>query len=147
MVLVAFGAWIGIEGSDTLWERAEVVVAIAASVYFVIVGPVHMYIVIRPAGGRWRDVWYVYALPLAMSAVVIGAVTAAAGLIPDIPGRDVVRLMAIVGGGVLIYPLVLRWVVRDAYDDLVHRLGRLHPAIRRRLGAKRQVAGPEEPEV
>ena len=139
MILVTVGAWNGVEHSDNLWDRAEIVVALAASIYFAIIGPMHMYIVIRPAGGRWYDVWYVYALPMAMSAVVIGAVTAASSLIPEIPGRDVVRLVAISGGSVLVYPLMLRQLAPDAYHDLVHRLGRLHPAIQQRLGVKSQM--------
>ena len=45
----------------------------------------------------------------------------------------VLRIVVIIGASLVLYPLTLRRLIPDAYDDLTHRLGRLHPAVRRWL--------------
>ncbi len=136
MALVTTAAWLGHEDGESFWTRADILVAISASIYFVVVGPVHMYIAIRPAGGTWRDVWHVFAAPLAVSAGVVGTAAGLSSLIPPITGREVIRIVVILGISAALYPWVVRKCLPAAYDDLVQRLGRLMPGIQRRLGRK-----------
>lgn len=77
--------------------------SIAASLFFGLLGPVHMYVAIRPLGGTAADVFRVYAVPVATGAAGAAAAWATARMIPPhTPWREVVQLAAIglVGLGV-----------------------------------------------
>ena len=118
-------------------------VAIAASIYFAIEGPVNQYVAIRAVGGGWRDVWRVHAVPLCLGAAAVGLAVGAAFLIPA-PSTlyHWVRLGVIwvLSGG--LYIAGLRWLAPDLWRTLVARL----QSLRSRSSASVPVPSPSQGE-
>ena len=54
--LVTVGALVGRPGAANLWWRPATTVGIAVAFYFALIGPIFLYIAIRPSGGTWRDI-------------------------------------------------------------------------------------------
>lgn len=70
-------------------------VALAATAYFALEGPLNLFLAIRPAGGKWRDVGGVYAPPLLAAALAAGLAVFLAGKLPAMPARHWVRAAVI----------------------------------------------------
>jgi lipopolysaccharide exporter len=147
--LVALGAWMGnhlpaervgqfpaplryLVGTDL---PAAVLVALAVMVYFTVIGPIFMYVAIRPGGGRWRDVWDVYAPPAAASAIAIGVAAILGRLIPRFTdargmetGYQAVRVIVITAWALVLYVPLVRYFAPDTFNDLVQRVATLRGA-------------------
>ncbi len=100
-------------------------VATGVAVSYAVIGPLDLYVTTCAAGGRWRDVWRVYAGPMAVGLVSIAGSLALAGLIPQMPGRDWVAMALVVGMSSLVYVLVIRKVAPEPWQELVSRLREL----------------------
>src|SRR5262249_55336521 len=100
-------------------------VAIAASAYFAILGPVHMYVAIRPGGGRWRDVLDVYAVPVCASAAALAPAMWLMEQIPAGPVQQWLRIgtVPLVTGS--IYVILVRLVAHERLRELFVRLGHI----------------------
>jgi PST family polysaccharide transporter len=152
--LVALGAWLGnhlpaqrVEQFPALLRYllgtelpAAVLVALAVTVYFTIIGPIFMYVAIRPAGGRWRDVWGVYAPPAAASAIAIGCAAVAGRLIPRFAdargmetGYQALRIVVITAWAFVLYVPLIRYFAPETFNDLLQRIATLR-------GSRRAVA-------
>jgi hypothetical protein len=64
---------------------AAVRLAQVVAIYFVLEGPIAMYVAVSRAGAAWRDVWNVYFIPVLLSAIACGA---AAAIIRFLPGQS-----------------------------------------------------------
>ncbi len=103
-------------------------VAVGAAVSYAVIGPLDLYVTTRVAGGRWRDVWRIYAWPMAVGLLSVAGSLALASLIPEMPSRDWIALAFVAGISPLVYVLVIRKVAPEPWQELVSRL--------------REVAGP-----
>jgi PST family polysaccharide transporter len=96
-------------------------VAVAVALFMAVTGPVEMYVAILPGGGRWRDVWKVFAAPLALGAAAVGAAWLVGNALPAMPGRDWTLLVLIpLISGALYVPLI-RWAAPEDGHDLTER--------------------------
>jgi O-antigen/teichoic acid export membrane protein len=73
LAAVAVGAKVG----------AAVSVSVAVALIFSCIGPVGLYLALRPGGGRFRDVLSVYIRPLAVSVCALAACLAVERLFPN----------------------------------------------------------------
>jgi O-antigen/teichoic acid export membrane protein len=96
-------------------------VAVGASIYFAILGPVHMYVAIAPAGGSWRDVWNVYAVPVAASAAALAPSMWLADQVPPMAGRNWARMAVVTGGTGLLYLTLVRAFAPVLLEELFQR--------------------------
>jgi hypothetical protein len=147
--LVALGAWFGQHLPPERVEQfprmiqyfigkelpAAVLVALAVMIYFTVIGPIFLYVAIRPGGGRWRDVWRVYASPFAASAIAIGVAVAFGRLIPRFSdsrgvetGYQAVRLVVIAAWSVALYIPLIRYLAPQTFADLLQRISSLRGA-------------------
>ena len=55
---------LGDVNAASLWLRPATTVGIAVAVYFALIGPIFLYVAIRPSGGTWSDIGRVYAAPM-----------------------------------------------------------------------------------
>jgi len=106
-------------------------VGVAVCVFYFIFGPIGLYTAIRPAGGTWRDVAHVYALPVALGAL---ATLVAVGTVHLIGFNQRGALLhavtlAIVAGG-----LYTAGAVRWAGDDVRLLWAHLRPLACRAMG-------------
>jgi O-antigen/teichoic acid export membrane protein len=104
-------------------STAAVRVAIAVAIYFALEGPIAMYVAIKYAGGGWRDVWNVYAIPVLLSAI---ACAAAAGAIRFLPAQtrvdNLVRMMAAALIAAAIYLPLIRLLAPQTWVTLTSRV-------------------------
>jgi len=102
-------------------QNAGLTVAVAVAVSMLIFGPLHVYIAIRPAGGRWRDVLGVYAAPGVSGIIAVGLAWALSLLIPAEPGRNLGQMarvvVTVVAAGALYLPLIRR-TAPGAWNEL-----------------------------
>ncbi len=113
--MVAFGGWIG----------QEVAVACMVVVYLTITIPTHMYIAIRPGGGRWRDIWDVFSKPIMIGGLTVGMVTLAGSFWPKTPIGQIMKILFITGISSMIYIIVMRQLAQEDWDVMVKRCQRL----------------------
>lgn len=120
--------FIGMVAGASFWSKgieAAVNVAAAVMLYFMLVGPVFMYVAIRPGGGRWGDVWRVYLAPLAAGA---GAVAGAALIGRQVPMmehtslRQVIRIVLILVLSAAFYVPLIRWMAWEPWRELQGRI-------------------------
>lgn len=114
----------------------QVSVAIGVASYNIVVGLVHMYVAIRTTGGRWRDIWGVFAAPLSVGVVAVGSAVVVADLLPPMPGRPWVRIGVTMLWGGSLYLLFIRWVAADSCEELRQRF--------RLFGVRKRSAQVEE---
>jgi hypothetical protein len=84
--------------------------AIGVFVFSVLIGPVGVYLAISYGGGRWRDVWNIYAKPVIASAVSIMIGWLVSWAIPPLPLFEWWRMTTIVVVGLGTY-LAATWIV------------------------------------
>jgi O-antigen/teichoic acid export membrane protein len=133
LTLVTIGALLGRDHADSpnLWIRPATTVGIAVALYFALIGPVFLYVAIRPSGGTWRDIARVYVAPMVASALAISAAMFLGDLVPagQIRGHkwaQAVRLTVICAWFAVIYVPLIRWLAPDAYRALLQRLTGLY---------------------
>lgn len=100
-------------------------VAVGASIYFGILGPVHMYVAIRPGGGRWRDVWNVYAAPVAASIAAIAPSMWISEFVPEGPAQQWIRMAVIGFSSGALYLLLTRILAPAPLEELFRRFNRM----------------------
>jgi len=142
LTLVTVGAMAGRPGAANLWWRPATTVGIAVAFYFALIGPVFLYIAIRPSGGTWRDIARVYVAPMLVSTFAIAAAMLAGMLVPEkqIRGHrwgQAVRLTVILAWFVAIYVPLIRLVMPEDWRSLMRRVGMLY---RSRRGMPEPVA-------
>ena len=125
--LVTLGALSGNVHATSLWLRPATTVGIAVAIYFALIGPIFLYIAIYPSGGKWGDIWRVYAAPMITSVVASASAMAIGYLIPieQIHSRrwgQAVRLTVITAWFVAAYIPLIRLVAPDAWRALLQRL-------------------------
>jgi O-antigen/teichoic acid export membrane protein len=103
-------------------------VAAAVMGYFAIIGPIFLYVAIRPGGGKWRDVWRVYFGPTVASVVAIGVGVGFGRWIQAMPmksdaARQVLRIVVITLWSIVLYIPLIRIMAPQAFKDLLARLG------------------------
>ncbi|HEV8607782.1 MAG TPA: oligosaccharide flippase family protein [Tepidisphaeraceae bacterium] len=104
-------------------STAAVRVAQVVALYFVLEGPIAMYVAIRHAGGAWRDVWKVYAFPVLLSAVACGAAAGAIRLLPAQTRVDhLVRMIAAALIAGAIYLPMIRLLAPQTWATLTSRV-------------------------
>jgi PST family polysaccharide transporter len=144
--LVALGAWFGQHLPPDRVQQlprflqyflgeelpAAVLVALAVMIYFAAIGPIFLYVAIRPGGGRWRDVWRVYAPPAAAGVISIGIGVLFGRLIPRFSdargvqsGYQAVRILVISAWAVAVYVPLIRTFAPDSFNELLQRISSL----------------------
>ena len=129
--LVTVGALLGRADSPNVWLRPATTVGIAVAFYFAVIGPIFLYVAIHPSGGRWGDIWRVYAAPMVASALAIAAAMLLGSLVPidRIRGHrwaQAVRLTVIVAWFCVMYVPLIRWIAPDAWRGLMARMSGLY---------------------
>ncbi|MBL0927130.1 MAG: oligosaccharide flippase family protein [Phycisphaerales bacterium] len=124
--------------------------AIAASValFFAVFVPAGFYVAIRPMGGRWADVAWVYVLPLVLSVAAVAVPWYLSGFIPEgMPLRPWFQIGFIGAWSSVAYIALLRVAAPEDWHEILHRLtpmlpGRVRGLVRSRLSRARFV--PDE---
>jgi hypothetical protein len=125
--LVIVGALLGTPGHPNHWLRPASTVGLAVAFYFALIGPIFLYVAIRPSGGTWGDILRVYAAPMLISA---GSVAIAMGLGSFVPVERVrghrwgqaLKLAVIIVWFVLAYVPLIRLAAPRSWEALVQRL-------------------------
>lgn len=105
------------EGAAAVW------VAFAVAVFFAVEGPAYMYLSVRRAGARRRDVALVYALPTLLAATAGMLSISIARVLPTAPGRVGAAIEAAVlcGAFTIAYGAGVRLVLPATWSDLIGR--------------------------
>ncbi len=124
--LVWLGAWLGKFVPQTHLPAARYVAG-AVMVYFTLIGPVFLWIAIRPGGGKWRDVWRVYFAPMAASLIAVGVAVGFGRMIQSMPMsndrvRQLLRIVAILLWSTVLYIPLIRMMAPVAFKELLERL-------------------------
>jgi O-antigen/teichoic acid export membrane protein len=127
LTLVTVGALMGNEKAKNFWLQPATTVGIAVAFYFAVIGPIFLFIAIRPSGGRWRDIWRVYAAPMIASTLAVAAAMYIGMLVPAdrIRGHrwaQAVRLTVIVAWFCVLYVPLIRLIAPDAWRGLTARI-------------------------
>jgi PST family polysaccharide transporter len=137
LALVTIGALVGKPGAASLWLRPATTVGIAVAFYFALIGPIFLYVAIRPSGGTWRDIGRVYAAPMIVSAVSIAIAMFAGSMVPEqqIRGHrwgQTVRFTVVLAWFVAIYIPLIRYAAPDDWRALMRRVAGLYKGRRGR---------------
>ncbi|MHC4986303.1 MAG: oligosaccharide flippase family protein [Planctomycetota bacterium] len=97
-------------------------VAVGVALFMVVSGPVHMYIAVRSGGGRWRQLWTVFAAPGWIGVTAVGAAWLAGNQLPEMPHRDWALLVLIPLLSAAVYVPLIRWAAPVDFGDLQERL-------------------------
>jgi PST family polysaccharide transporter len=124
--LVWLGAWLGKFAPQTHLPAARYVAG-AVMVYFTLIGPIFLWIAIRPGGGKWRDVWRVYFAPMAASLIAVGVAVGFGRMIQSMPMsndrvRQLLRIVAILLWSTVLYIPLIRMMAPVAFKELLERL-------------------------
>lgn len=85
-------------------------VAIAESIYFVLMSPVHLYAAIVPGGKSWKPILQIYLPPLVGSIAALLPGWAIAYTIPHVAGQHLIRFGVALAIGGPLYFLIMRRV-------------------------------------
>jgi hypothetical protein len=129
LTLVLIGAWSSVYCA-----------AIAVLVYSIFIGPTGVYLAIRVGGGRWRDVWDIYSLPMLASAAAVGAGWLVSRTIPDIPAVLWWRMATIGGVGGGLYCAIVWWFAPDQVKEFRSRTSGMIMRVRNRRGGDKKAA-------
>jgi O-antigen/teichoic acid export membrane protein len=99
-----------------------VAVAAGAAIFMIGFGPISMYASIKAGGKGFRQVLDVYAVPVGIGGLACAAGAGVAWGLPDLPGRDYVRVAVTTAIAGIIYLPLMRWLAADAWCDLVARV-------------------------
>jgi PST family polysaccharide transporter len=123
---IAFVAVTAVAAAGASDATAAAWVALAVAGFFAVEGPGYALAAIRPAGGTWRDVTGIYAVPLGLAAAAAAAGWLVGRLLPAAGGRGVAAVqMAVVGGTFAAVYVAGVWLIAPpALHDLLGRLGR-----------------------
>jgi PST family polysaccharide transporter len=91
----------------------SVVVAIGVAIYCAIIGPICLYVAIRPVGGMWRDIWPIYLRPVATSLLAIFVGMAVGHPLPHTPLGNWGKLLLVPTVSVMAY-LPMAWLTAPA---------------------------------
>jgi O-antigen/teichoic acid export membrane protein len=131
LTLVTIGAKFGKPYDPNPWLRPATTVGIAVACYFAIIGPIFLYIAIRPSGGTWRDIYHVYAAPMFASALAVAGAMLIGAFIPvdRIRGHrwaQTVRLTVVLTWFLVTYVPLIRLVAPEAWRALLQRIVSLY---------------------
>ena len=102
-------------------------VAVAVTLFYVVLGMFHLWIITRHGGGRWVDGLRIYGPPMLAAALALGPAWWLAQQIPAVPGRDGYRLLVLTLVGLPLYVLLIRRFAPAGYAELRHRIGQVRP--------------------
>jgi lipopolysaccharide exporter len=108
-------------------QTAGLIVAVAVAFSFLVFGPLHVYVAIRPAGGRGRDVLGVYAAPVLSGVIAVGVGWALSRLVPAEPGRNLGQIARVAVAAlttVVLYLPLIRSTAPGAWDELKRQVVR-----------------------
>ena len=131
LALVTAGALVGDPKAASLWLRPATTVGIAVAFYFALIGPIFLYVAIRPSGGTWRDIFRVYAAPMLVSIAAIAIAMAAGAMVPEkqIRGHrwgQAVRFTVVLTWFVAIYIPLIRYAAPNDWRALMRRVAGLY---------------------
>jgi PST family polysaccharide transporter len=137
LMMVFVGSWLGkleiqhyqATGNTAAASLLPAARNVAAAVmgYFTIIGPIFLYIAIRPGGGKWGDIWRVYFAPTVASVIAIGIAIGFGRWIQAMPMkndavRQVLRIMVITLWSIVLYIPIIRIMAPAAFKELLTRL-------------------------
>jgi PST family polysaccharide transporter len=93
-------------------------VAIGVAIYYLAMSPVFLSLTLRPLGVGIAQIAAIYVRPLLIALTTFAAAGLAARGIPDIPGADWLRALAILIVGGAVYIPLLIYVTPDAWLEL-----------------------------
>lgn len=137
LAMVYFGSWLGklqlrgyvhsgnLAAANLLPAARNVAAAVMG--YFALIGPIFLYVAIRPGGGKWRDVWRVYFAPSAASIIAIGVGIGFGRWIQAMPMtndavRQVLRMVVITLWSIVLYIPIIRIMAPSTFKELLTRL-------------------------
>jgi len=128
-------------------DLVAITVALCTAVYT----PTQVYIAIRPAGGRWRDVSRIFLPPVITSAIAIGLGAAIASPFPDTLAGNLAQLAVTVGVGGGIYMGLVRWLRPMVWNELLELVFRFLPIgrarrLQQRLSAEGAIRAEPSPD-
>jgi O-antigen/teichoic acid export membrane protein len=131
LALVTAGAMVGKPASANLWLRPATTVGIAVAFYFALIGPIFLYVAIRPSGGTWRDIGRVYGAPMVVSTLAIAAAMFAGHMVPEqqIRGHrwgQAVKFTVVVAWFVALYVPLIRYAAPNDWRALMRRVAGLY---------------------
>lgn len=99
-------------------------VAIAATIFFTLQGPVNLYVAIQPNGGRPIDIWRVYAAPVTAGAIAVGGSAAIVDQLPLPPSRAglIGQILLIGAFSGMSFLILARVVATEQLRELVERM-------------------------
>ena len=107
LLCILTGAWFSVVGA-----------AIGLLVFSIVVGPCGAYVAIRTGGGRWRDVWDIYARPMLSAAAAAAIGWLASRMIPAVPGLAWWRIAVIVLIGSGSYTGIVWQIARPQLQEI-----------------------------
>lgn len=102
--------------------NVSIVVALGVALYNAIIGPICLYVAIRPIGGTWRDIWPIYVWPVLTSVVAILAGMTVGRLLPRSLWGNWGKLIVVPSVAVCVYAPLVRLTAAGAWHDLVARI-------------------------
>jgi PST family polysaccharide transporter len=102
--------------------------AMGVAAYSAVIGPLSIYVALRPLGGSLRETVGVFAAPLLGGIIAFGGVAAAASVLPFVSTHPLGEILLILIVGFGIYLVLARWACRGTFDDLLERAKKLFNA-------------------
>ena len=96
--------------------------AVAVSAYFVIVGPVCTFLVVREFGGGWREVWEIFGLPLFCAGVSVGGGWWLGQWAISLSGTPWLAFVVVPAISVLLYAPLVCWLMPETSRELIARV-------------------------
>lgn len=131
LLLVIIGALVGRTDATTFWLAPPATVGFAVALYFALIGPIFLYVAIRPNGGTWTDIAKVYAAPMLASVAAVAAAMTIGHIVPidKIRGHrwgQAVRLAVILVWCIVLYIPLIKWLAPQAWSSLLARIATLY---------------------
>jgi len=135
--MVYLGSWLGKQevlryqaaGNSAAVSLLPAARNVAAGVmsYFTIIGPIFLYVAIRPGGGKWRDIWRIYFAPGVASIIAIGVGIGFGRWIQAMPmksdaARQMLRIVVITLWSIVLYIPLIRILAPASFKELMNRL-------------------------
>jgi O-antigen/teichoic acid export membrane protein len=135
LAMVYAGAWLGKHHPVGPLPAARYVAA-AVMIYFAVIGPVFLWIAIRPGGGRWRDVWRIYFAPTTASIIAVGTAVMFGKWVQQMHMtndvvRQLLRIVVVTLWCIVLYIPLIRIMAPGSFAELMARLSAM---IRNRTG-------------